>query len=86
VHHFQRGGGQLGARRGDPAIYRYYGSHEELIGAVIADLFKELTEAIERARDTSEPSSPGDRLLAMCRSLRAKSRRSGPSGRSRYRT
>ncbi len=54
-----------------PAIYRYYGSHEALIGAVIADLFKELTQAIEQARDTSDPSSPGHRLLAMSRGLRA---------------
>ncbi|GAA2147649.1 TetR/AcrR family transcriptional regulator [Glycomyces algeriensis] len=53
-----------------PAIYRYYGSHEALIGAVIADLFKEVTEAIERARDAAEPDSPGERLLAMSRGLR----------------
>jgi AcrR family transcriptional regulator len=54
-----------------PAIYRYYGSHEALIGAVIADLFKEVTEAIERARDAADPDSPGERLLAMSRGLRA---------------
>lgn len=54
-----------------PAIYRYYGSHETLVGAVIADLFKELTEAIERARDDADPDSPGERLLAMSRALRS---------------
>lgn len=54
-----------------PAIYRYYDSHEALVGAVVADLFAEVTEALERARDAHDPSLPGERLLAMSRGLRA---------------
>ena len=54
-----------------PAIYRYYGSHDELTGAVLADLFGELTAAIEQARDAHDPAAPGDRLLAMSRGLRS---------------
>ncbi|MCD0442625.1 TetR/AcrR family transcriptional regulator [Glycomyces sp. A-F 0318] len=52
-----------------PAIYRYYGSHDHLMDAVIAELFNELTEAIEQARGGR--AAPGERLLAMSRALRS---------------
>ncbi|SDK54229.1 transcriptional regulator, TetR family [Glycomyces sambucus] len=53
-----------------PAIYRYYAGHDELVGAVIAELFAELGAAIEQARDDG-PASPAERLPAMARGLRA---------------
>ena len=33
-----------------PALYRYFPSREDLIGALIADLYDELTAAIDRLR------------------------------------
>ncbi|MQM27464.1 TetR/AcrR family transcriptional regulator [Glycomyces albidus] len=54
-----------------PAIYRYYGSVDDLMGAVVAELFGELTAAVEQARDALDPAAPGDRLLAMSRALRS---------------
>jgi AcrR family transcriptional regulator len=54
-----------------PAVYRYYAGHDDLVGAVIAELFAELTEVLETARDACGADAPGDRLLAMARALRA---------------
>lgn len=54
-----------------PAIYRYYASRDELVGAVIADLFAELAQAVERARDDLGDAEPGERLLVMSRAMRA---------------
>ncbi|QFU90426.1 TetR/AcrR family transcriptional regulator [Amycolatopsis sp. YIM 10] len=54
-----------------PALYHYYAGHEELVGAVTADFFRELTETMERARDAVPDAPPGDRLLAVCRAMRA---------------
>ena len=54
-----------------PAIYRYYSSHDELVGAVIADLFTELADAVRKAGTDPVDTGSGARLLAMSRSLRA---------------
>ncbi|WP_344855005.1 TetR/AcrR family transcriptional regulator [Planomonospora alba] len=54
-----------------PALYHYYAGHEELVGAVTAGFLRELTEAMEQARDARADAPPADRLLATCRAMRA---------------
>lgn len=54
-----------------PALYRYFASREELLVALITDLYDELADAMEAARDAEpEDDSPG-RLAAACRAFRA---------------
>ncbi|WKX69118.1 TetR/AcrR family transcriptional regulator [Streptomyces sp. XD-27] len=53
-----------------PALYHYYSSHEELVGAVTADFYRELAEEMEAARDAHASGSPAHRLLATCRAMR----------------
>jgi AcrR family transcriptional regulator len=53
-----------------PALYRYFASHEQLLGAVCADLLGELTSSLERARDTVAPDDPIGRLGETCRGFR----------------
>ncbi|TDE58470.1 TetR/AcrR family transcriptional regulator [Nonomuraea mesophila] len=53
-----------------PALYHYFSGHEELVGAVTADFFRELTAVVEAARDSCPPDRRGSRLLAACRALR----------------
>ncbi|MCC5859064.1 MAG: WHG domain-containing protein [Ectothiorhodospiraceae bacterium] len=54
-----------------PAIYRYYASHEELVEAVTADFYTELTTQMEAARDAHPTGAHRDRLLATSRAFRA---------------
>ncbi|MFI6742102.1 TetR/AcrR family transcriptional regulator [Nonomuraea sp. NPDC050451] len=54
-----------------PALYHYYAGHDELVGAVTADFFRELAAAMEQARDARADEPIGDRLLAACRAMRA---------------
>ncbi|MGI5282739.1 TetR/AcrR family transcriptional regulator [Nonomuraea polychroma] len=54
-----------------PALYRYYPSHEELVEAVTADFFVELTGVMEAARDDAASDTPARRLLATCRAMRS---------------
>jgi len=63
-----------------PALYRYFGSHEDLLRHVVADIFTELAEhvraAIRAAADTSggqltEPEVMAIKLIAGCRAFRA---------------
>ncbi|SOD61165.1 transcriptional regulator, TetR family [Streptomyces zhaozhouensis] len=54
-----------------PALYHYYASHDELVGAVTADFFRELTAAMEEARDAHADAPAGARILAACRAMRA---------------
>lgn len=54
-----------------PALYRYYASHEDLVAAMVADFYLELTEVLKGARDTHAADPPGQRLLAICRAMRA---------------
>ena len=35
-----------------PALYRYFGSHEDLVAALYQDLLAEITATLEQARDT----------------------------------
>jgi AcrR family transcriptional regulator len=53
-----------------PALYRYFSSHEELVGACCADLLAEITATLERARDTVDAQDPVGRLMAACRAFR----------------
>lgn len=53
-----------------PALYHYYASHDDLVGAVTADFFRELAAAMERARDAAADASTLDRLLSACRAMR----------------
>lgn len=54
-----------------PALYRYFDSHEEIVGAVVGDVLAEITTMLEDARDTVGTGDPLGRLLATCRAFRA---------------
>ena len=52
-----------------PALYRYFGSHEELVKHVIADIFTELADGIRGAIASAGAKSGGDmtaKVLAAC--------------------
>lgn len=53
-----------------PALYRYFGSHEDLISAVIADLYDELTAYLVALRDGDPDASLGDKLFYIAGGLR----------------
>ncbi|MBB6347319.1 TetR/AcrR family transcriptional regulator [Nonomuraea muscovyensis] len=54
-----------------PALYHYYAGHDDLVGAVTADFFRELAAAMEQARDAHADAPTGERILAVCRAMRA---------------
>jgi AcrR family transcriptional regulator len=54
-----------------PALYRYFASREDLVEHVVADLYDELTTAIEAARDAASPATPGLQVLEAGRAFRA---------------
>ncbi|MFI7633976.1 TetR/AcrR family transcriptional regulator [Nonomuraea sp. NPDC049400] len=54
-----------------PALYHYYAGHDELVGAVTADFFRELAATMGQARDACAGAPVGDRILAVCRAMRA---------------
>jgi len=52
-----------------PALYRYFGSHQELIKHVIADIFTELTDDLRAAIQAAGAASGGnltDKVIAAC--------------------
>ena len=56
-----------------PALYRYFGSHEELIKYVIADIFTELTADLQAAIAAAGAASGGDltaKVIAAAREFR----------------
>jgi AcrR family transcriptional regulator len=53
-----------------PALYHYFAGHDELVGAVTAGFLRELTAAMERARDDLADRPLDDRVLAVCRAMR----------------
>ena len=53
-----------------PALYRYFGSHEDLISALIADLYDELTDSLVALRDGDPESDLGDKLFLIAGGLR----------------
>jgi AcrR family transcriptional regulator len=54
-----------------PALYRYFDSHESLVTALAADLYHELADALERARDAEPDDDVGARLRAASRAFRS---------------
>ncbi|HEY1174629.1 MAG TPA: TetR/AcrR family transcriptional regulator [Phytomonospora sp.] len=54
-----------------PASYRYYAGHDELVGAVTADFYAELTAVVDDARAGAPAGDHRARLFAMCRAMRA---------------
>ncbi|MGW4844567.1 TetR/AcrR family transcriptional regulator [Nocardia brasiliensis] len=54
-----------------PALYHYYAGHDALVGAVTADFFDELAAAMEAVRDARAHAPVGERILAVCRAMRA---------------
>src|SRR5437870_3795571 len=50
-----------------PAIYRYFGSREDLVENVVADLYDELCGVLEAVRDKAEPATPGVQLVEASR-------------------
>jgi AcrR family transcriptional regulator len=53
-----------------PSLYRYVESRDQLIDMVVADIYDELREALERVRDTTEPASCGAQFVAVAREFR----------------
>ncbi|WP_044366141.1 TetR/AcrR family transcriptional regulator [Streptomyces natalensis] len=53
-----------------PGLYRYYGSHRDLIQALTSHLYDELAAALAQARERHPDSEPGRRLREVCRELR----------------
>ena len=53
-----------------PAIYRYFPSLDALVHELTEDLYDELREAIETARDTAAADDPTAQLTAMARAFR----------------
>jgi AcrR family transcriptional regulator len=52
-----------------PALYRYFGSHEDLIRHVIGDIFTEIGEGIQAAIDAAAPDMTA-KMIAACREFR----------------
>jgi len=52
-----------------PALYRYFGSHEDLIKHVIGDIFTEIGEGIQAAIDAADPDMTA-KMIAACREFR----------------
>src|SRR3989442_2870030 len=53
-----------------PALYRYFPSREELLTALVADLYHELTDAMETAGDALPAGDLPGRLTAVSRTFR----------------
>jgi AcrR family transcriptional regulator len=52
-----------------PALYRYFGSHEDLIRHVVGDIFSEIGAGIAAAIDTAGDGMTG-KMIAACREFR----------------
>jgi AcrR family transcriptional regulator len=53
-----------------PALYRYFASREDLVEHVVADLYTELCDVLEAARDAVEPADAPLQLLEVSRTFR----------------
>jgi AcrR family transcriptional regulator len=53
-----------------PALYRYFGSHQELIRHVVGDLFTELTDELHGALHMVEPGDLAGKFLVTSRRFR----------------
>jgi len=54
-----------------PALYRYFPSLEELLAALCAALYHDVSDHLEQARDALPEDDPGTRLSAVCVAFRA---------------
>lgn len=54
-----------------PALYRYYGSRDELLGALVGDAWGSLADALEEAAESSRRKEPKARFRAACDAYRA---------------
>ncbi len=54
-----------------PALYRYFPSFDHLVRSLVGDLFDEVCEAMEDARDLLPAGDADGRLIAVCRTFRA---------------
>jgi AcrR family transcriptional regulator len=54
-----------------PALYRYFASREDLVEHVVADLYAELCDELDTARDSARPATPGVQLMTVSRRFRA---------------
>src|SRR6266508_939235 len=52
-----------------PALYRYFGSHEDLIRHVVGDIFSEIGAGIAAAIDTAGDGMT-EKMIAACREFR----------------
>jgi AcrR family transcriptional regulator len=52
------------------AIYGYYATRDDLITALIGDVYTEAVDTAERARDAVPPGDPAGRITAWARALR----------------
>ena len=53
-----------------PALYRYFTSREDLVDHVVADLYGELCDVLDRVCDEQDQARPGAQLLAVSRAFR----------------
>lgn len=53
-----------------PAIYRYFTSREELVGRLADDLYTEMCEHLEAARDAARPATAAVQVMAVSREFR----------------
>lgn len=51
-----------------PSLYRYFGSHGELVTALVVELLEDLTAEVEAALE--DGADPGEQIIAACRALR----------------
>ena len=53
-----------------PALYRYFPSREALVEQLVVDLYNELSDSMEAARDATVPATPARQLMATSRAFR----------------
>jgi AcrR family transcriptional regulator len=53
-----------------PALYRYFASREDLVEHVVADLYTELCDELDAARESARPVTPGVQLMTISRRFR----------------
>jgi AcrR family transcriptional regulator len=53
-----------------PAVYRYFASRDAVLGALVADGYASLTQALEEAADRARRRAPERRLLAIAEAYR----------------
>jgi AcrR family transcriptional regulator len=53
-----------------PALYRYYSSREELLGDVVADGYRRVTEHLQQTAAAAAERTPADRLAALAAAYR----------------